>query len=95
MVFNGIECKNQLTDVATCGPCRKDICVRAAARAGAAAEEAALGKERSWAAQAEAQGETFYPLAAVYVRFPNFLVTLASSSSSSPPERALFLGYAL
>ena len=54
----------------------------AAARAGAAAEEAALGKERSWAAQAEAQGETFYPLAieaggAVMERFREFLVTLA------------------
>ena len=36
------------------------MCVRAAARAGAAAEEAALGKERSWVAQAEVQGETFY-----------------------------------
>ena len=37
--------------------------MKATARAGAAAEEAALGKERSWTAQAEAQGETFYPLA--------------------------------
>ena len=45
VIFNGIGCKNQLTDVATCDPCQKDICVRAAARAGAAAEEAALGKE--------------------------------------------------
>ena len=40
--FNGIGCKNQLTDVVTCEPCRKDICMRAAARAGAAAEEAPL-----------------------------------------------------
>ena len=59
-----------------------------------------MGKERSWAAQAKAQGETFYPLAigaggAVNERFREFLVALASSSSSSPPERALFLGYAL
>ena len=43
-------------------------------------------------AQAEAQGETFYPLAieaggAVNERFREFLVTLASSSSPSPPER--------
>ena len=61
---------------------------------------AALGKERSWIAQAEAKGETFYPLAieaggAVNERFREFVVTLASSSSPSPPERALFLGYAL
>ena len=74
--------------------------MRAATRAGAAAEEAALGKERSWAAQAEARGKTFYPLAieaggAINERFHEFLVTLASSSSPSPPERALFLGYAL
>ena len=38
-IFDGIGCKNQLTDVVTCDPCRKDICMRAAARAGAAAEE--------------------------------------------------------
>ena len=100
VIYNGIGCRNQLTDVVTCDPCRKDICMRAATRAGAAAEEAALGKERSWTAQAEAQGETFYPLAieaggAVNERFREFLVTLASSSSPSPPERALFLGYAL
>ena len=63
VIYNGIGCRNQLTDVVTCDPCRKDICMRAATRAGAAAEEAALGKERSWTAQAEAQGETFYPLA--------------------------------
>ena len=55
VIFNGIGCKNQLTDVVTRGPCRKDICVRAAARAGATAEEAAFGKERSWTAQAEAR----------------------------------------
>ena len=59
-----------------------------------------MGKERSWTAQAEAQGETFYPLAieaggAINERFHEFLVTLASSSSHSPPERDLFLGYAL
>ena len=74
--------------------------MRAAARAGAAAEEAALGKERSWAAQAEAQGETFNPRAieaggAVNEPFREFFVTLASSSSPSPPERALFLCCAL
>ena len=74
--------------------------MRAATRAGAAAEEAALGKERSWTAQAEAQGKTFHPPAieaggAVNERFREFLVALASSSSPSPPERALFLGYAL
>jgi hypothetical protein len=100
VIFNGIGCRNQLTGVVTCDPCRKDICVRAAARAGSAAEGAALGKEMSWTAQAEAQGETFYPLAieaggAVNERFREFLVSLASSSSPSPPERALFLGYAL
>ena len=39
VIFDGVGCKNQLTDVVTCDPCRKDICVRAAARAGAAAEE--------------------------------------------------------
>ena len=59
-----------------------------------------MGKERSWTTQAEAQGKTFYPLAieaggAVNERFREFLVTLASSSSPSPPERALFLGCAL
>ena len=59
VVFNGVGCKNQLTDVATCGPCRKDIYIRAAARVGAAVEEASPGKERSWAAQAEAQGKAF------------------------------------
>ena len=78
---------------------RPDL-VSAATRAGAAAEEAALGKERSWNAQAEAQGEAFYPPAikaggAVNERFREFLVTPASSSSPSPPERALFLGCAL
>ena len=85
VIYNGIGCRNQLTDVVTCYPCRKDICMRAATRAGAAAEEAALGKERSWTAQAEA----FYPLAieaggAVNERIREFLVTLASSSSPSP-----------
>ena len=64
----------------------------AATRAGAAAEEAALGKERSWAAQAEAQGKTFHPLAieaggAVNERF--------RLTSPSPPELALSLGCAL
>ena len=53
VIYNGIGCRNQLTDVVTCDPCRKDICMRAATRAGAAAEEAALGKERSWTAQAK------------------------------------------
>ena len=38
VIYNGTGCRNQLTDVVTCDPCRKDICVRAAARAGAAAE---------------------------------------------------------
>ena len=52
------------------------------------AEVAALGKERSWAAQAEAQDETFYPLAieaggAVHERFREDLVTLASLSPPS------------
>ena len=101
MVFNGVGCKNQVTEVATFGPSRKGICARAAARAGAAAEEAALGKERSWTAQAEAQGETFYPLAieaggAVNERFRGFLVAPTFPSSlTSPPERPLFPGCAL
>jgi hypothetical protein len=97
VVFNGVDCKNQLTDVATCDLCRKGVCVRAAARAGAAAEEAALGKKTSWVAQAEAQGETFFPLAieagsVTNERFRKFLVAPASSPSPSPPELSLFLG---
>ena len=57
--------------------------MRAAARAGTAAEGAALGKDISLAAQAEAQGEAFYPPAieaggAVNERFREFLVALAS-----------------
>ena len=47
VVFNGAGCKNQLTGVAPCGPCRKNIFVRAAAKAGAATEGGALGKERN------------------------------------------------
>ena len=59
-----------------------------------------FGKERSWAAQVEAQGKTFYSPAieaggAVNERFREFIVALASSSSSSPSERDLFLGCAL
>ena len=100
VIYNGIGCRNQLTDVVTCDPCQKDICMRAATRAGAAAEEAALWKERSWTAQAEAQGETFYPPAieaggVINERIREFPVALVFSSSPSPPERALFLGYAL
>ena len=54
------------------------------------------GEGEEWAAQAEAQGETFYPLAieaggAVNERFREFLVKLASSSSPSPPEVPSFL----
>ena len=59
-----------------------------------------MGKEISRAAQAEAQGENFYPPAieaggAVNERSNEFPVALACSPSISPPECALFLGCAL
>ena len=49
-----------------------------------------MGKERSWAAQAEAQGETFYPLAievggAVNERFREFLVFVFSFAPGAFP----------
>ena len=73
---------------------------RGAIQAGAAAEVAALSKERAWTAQAEAQGETFYPLAieaggTLNARFHEFLQLLAVASSPSPAERAAFMAFAL
>ena len=61
---------------------------------------AALSKERAWTAQAEAQGETFYPLAieaggTLNARFHEFLQLLAVASSPSPAERAAFMAFAL
>ena len=44
-------------------PTMPNVCPRGAIQTGAAAEVAALSKERAWTAQAEAQGGTFYPLA--------------------------------
>ena len=67
---------------------------------GAAAEVAALSKERAWIAQAWAQGETLYPRAieagsTLNARFHEFLQLLAVASSPSPSERAAFLAFAL
>ena len=63
-----------------------NVCPRGAVQTGAAAEVAALSKERAWTAQAEAQGETFHPLAigadgTLNARFHEFLQlpTVASS----------------
>ena len=69
-----------------------------AIQTGAAAEVAALSKERAWTAQAEAQG--FYPLAieaggTLNARFHEFLQLLAVASSPSPAERAAFMAFAL
>ena len=76
------------------------MCPRGAIQTGAAAEVAALSKERGWTAQAEAQGETFYPLAieaggTPNARFHEFLQLLGVASSPSPAERAAFLAFAL
>ena len=63
--------------------------------------QSAVGlKERAWTAQAEAQGETFYPLAieaggTLNARFHEFLQLLTVASSPSPAERAAFLAFAL
>ena len=59
-----------------------------------------FSKERAWTAQAEAQGETFYPLAieaggTLNARFHEFLQLLAVASSPSPAERAAFMAFAL
>ena len=56
-----------------------NVCPRGAIQTGAAAEVAALSKERAWTAQAEAQGGTFYPLAieaggTLNARFHEFLL---------------------
>ena len=77
-----------------------NVCPRGAIQTGAAAEVAALSKERAWTAQAEAQGETFYPLAieaggTLNARFHEFLQLLAVASSPSPAERAAFMAFAL
>ena len=69
-------------------------------QAGAAAEVAALIKERAWTAQAEAQGEAFYPLAieaggTLNARFHEFVQLPAVASSPSPAERAAFMALAL
>ena len=61
---------------------------------------AALSKERAWTAQAEAQGETFYPLAieaggTLNAHFREFLELPAVASSPSPSEQAAFLAFAL
>ena len=76
------------------------MCPRGAIQTGAAAEVAALSKEPAWTAQAEAQGETFYPLAieaggTLNARFHEFLHLLAVASSPSPAKRAAFLAFAL
>ena len=77
-----------------------NVCPRGAVQTGAAAEVAALSKGRAWTAQAEAQGETFYPLAieaggTLNARFHEFLQLLAVASSTSPAERAAFMAFAL
>ena len=91
---------NCLIDVITSDPTMPNVCPRGAIQTGAAAEVAALSKERAWTAQAEAQGETFYPLAieaggTLNARFHEFLQLLAVASSPSPAERAAFMAFAL
>ena len=49
--------------VITSDPTMPHVCPRGAIQTGAAAEVAALSKERAWTAQAKAQGGNFYPLA--------------------------------
>ena len=63
-----------------------NVCPRGAVQTGAAAEVAALSKELAWTAQAEAQGETFHPLAigdggTLNARFHEFLQLLTVASS--------------
>ena len=77
-----------------------NVCPRGAIQTSAAAEVAALSKERAWTAQAEAQGETFYPLAieaggTLNARFLEILQLPAIAPSPSPDERAAFLAFAL
>ena len=91
---------HSLIDVITSDPTMPNVCPRGAVQTGAAAEVAALSKERAWTAQAEAQGETFYPLAieaggTLNARFHEFLQLLAVASSPSPAERAAFMAFAL
>ena len=91
---------HSLIDVITSDPTMPNVCPRGAIQTGAAAEVAALSKERAWTAQAEAQGETFYPLAieaggTLNARFHEFLQLLAVASSPSPAERAAFMAFAL
>ena len=57
-------------------------------------------KERAWTAQAEAQGETFFPLAVeaggtLNARFHEFLQIIAVAYFPSPSERAALLAFAL
>ena len=71
--------------------------MRAAYRAAAAAEGAALGKDGSRAAQAKEQVKIFCPLAikaggAANERSREFLVTFTSSPPPLPPGRPIFLG---
>ena len=83
-------CTYCLIDVITSDPTKPNVCPRGAVQTGAAAEVAALSKKRAWTAQAEAQGETFYPLAieaggTLNARFHEFLQLLAPSSSTWAP----------
>ena len=69
---------NCLIDVITSDPTIPSMCPRGAIQTGAAAEVAALSKERAWIVKAEAQGEAFYPLSieaggTFYARFHEFL----------------------
>ena len=77
-----------------------NVCPRGAIQTSAAAEVAALSKERAWTAQAEAQGETFDPLAIkaggiLNARFHEFFQLLAIAPSPLPAEREAFMAFAL
>ena len=77
-----------------------NVCPRGAIKTGAAAEVAALSKERTWAAQAEAQGGNLLSLAieaggTLNARFHELFQLFAVASSPSPAERAAFLAFAL
>ena len=91
---------HSLIDVITSDPTMPNVCPRGAIQTGAAVEVAAFSKERAWTAQAEAQGETFYPLAieacgTLNARFHVFLQLLAVAYFPSPAERAAFMAFAL
>ena len=73
------------------GPVGSVASIEPSSQLTAATEVAALSKERAWTAQAEAQGEAFYPLAieaggALNARFYEFLQLLAVAFSPSPAE---------